>query len=253
MGKSRSERPVGWRERRERACVRLYQRHYRRAGVRERDEALFAVLERYLRESTVLLDAGCGVRGDWLAAYAARVAKAVGVDVVVEGGALRPGVGLCRADLARLPFPDASFDLVMSRSVLEHLDAPSAVFQELSRVTRRGGILVMTTPTKWDYGSIAARLTSTSFHRRFLRFIGGYGADYENYPTRFQANTRHAPIGFARAAGLQVVSIEGISHPPYYLRFSAVLYGLGIAYERFISRMGWEELRGSWLLTLRKP
>lgn len=48
---------------------------------------------------------------------------------------IRPG----RAE--KLDFPDNDFDLVHARSVLEHVDDPPAVFAEVFRVLRPGGVL----------------------------------------------------------------------------------------------------------------
>lgn len=240
------------RKRREDACAALYRRHYRRAGVIERDEALRQAVLRHLTPETALLDAGCGARGECLVEYASHVARAVGVDLEITPDP-PAGVELYQGDLASIPMPANTFDVVMSRSVLEHLVEPAAVFRELARVTRPGGTLILTAPTKWDYGSIGARLTGTGFHRRFLGWIGGDGADYDNFPTHYKVNTRRDITAYARRAGLRVVEIRGLSHPPYYLRFSVLLYGLGIAYDRFISRIGWHELMGTWLIILRKP
>src|SRR5205085_206993 len=39
-----------------------------------------------------------------------------------------------------LGFPDATFDLVFADNVLEHLKDPSAVFREVARVLKAGGI-----------------------------------------------------------------------------------------------------------------
>jgi ubiquinone/menaquinone biosynthesis C-methylase UbiE len=46
-----------------------------------------------------------------------------------------------QADAARLPFPDGSFDTVISNHSLEHMDALDPVLHEIGRVVRRGGSL----------------------------------------------------------------------------------------------------------------
>lgn len=52
---------------------------------------------------------------------------------------------------APLPFPDTSFDLVISDAFIEHLpESPRALFSEIHRVLRPGGYLFVTTPNVAD-------------------------------------------------------------------------------------------------------
>ena len=46
-------------------------------------------------------------------------------------------------DAARMPFPDNSFDLITSSGSLHHWENPPAVFDEMARVLRPGGALVV--------------------------------------------------------------------------------------------------------------
>jgi ubiquinone/menaquinone biosynthesis C-methylase UbiE len=61
-----------------------------------------------------------------------------------------PGVDIV-ADLARLPFPDASFDAVTCEQVLEHVQDPPMVVRELLRVTRPGGLVHLASPFLLPY------------------------------------------------------------------------------------------------------
>jgi SAM-dependent methyltransferase len=59
-------------------------------------------------------------------------------------GSLHGGVR-CE-DLENMTFPGASFDVFVTQDVCEHVYQPEAMFQEISRVLRPGGLHVFTTP-----------------------------------------------------------------------------------------------------------
>jgi SAM-dependent methyltransferase len=54
----------------------------------------------------------------------------------------------------RLPFDDAYFSVVTMLAVVEHLDPTTmeSLFQEIHRVLRPGGMVVVTTPAAWSAG-----------------------------------------------------------------------------------------------------
>jgi SAM-dependent methyltransferase len=51
----------------------------------------------------------------------------------------------------RLPFADGTFDLVWCSEVIEHLNDPAFSLAELRRVTKQGGLLVLTTPNSYAW------------------------------------------------------------------------------------------------------
>ncbi|HTY57329.1 MAG TPA: class I SAM-dependent methyltransferase [Bacteroidota bacterium] len=52
-------------------------------------------------------------------------------------------------DGTTLPFPDGHFDVVVSYAVLEHVEEESRALNEIHRVLRPGGDLVISVPNKW--------------------------------------------------------------------------------------------------------
>lgn len=68
------------------------------------------------------------------------------------------------ADLRALPFPDGSFDVVISTQVLEHMPDPEAVLAEAARLLRDDGILLLTIPF------VAAEHEVPHDYFRFTRF-----------------------------------------------------------------------------------
>ena len=92
-------------------------------------------------------------------------AQIYGVDLdprVVENPMLIEG-RIANAD--KIPFESDRFDVVFSDNVLEHLDEPEAVFREVARVLKPGGVFLFKTPNKRHYMPTIARLTPHSFHQ----------------------------------------------------------------------------------------
>lgn len=58
---------------------------------------------------------------------------------------------------APLPFANDHFDLVWSSEVIEHLEDPRATIEELRRITKPGGEIILTTPNSymWLFRAIA--------------------------------------------------------------------------------------------------
>lgn len=54
------------------------------------------------------------------------------------------------ADLALLPFPDATFDAALNIVTLEHLREPLQALREIARVLKSGGRLLLIVPHEWE-------------------------------------------------------------------------------------------------------
>lgn len=61
------------------------------------------------------------------------------------------GVDYAMTDPYSLPFPDESFDVVVSGQVLEHVPRVWAWFVEIARVCRPGGYILTVNPVSWPY------------------------------------------------------------------------------------------------------
>jgi ubiquinone/menaquinone biosynthesis C-methylase UbiE len=94
-----------------------------------------------------VLDVGCGT-GHHLALLGERGFEAVGVDgspeMLAHAQRLNPDAELHRSDVASLPFQDARFDAVLCLEVIRYLADPGPCLRELFRVTKPGGLVLMT-------------------------------------------------------------------------------------------------------------
>ncbi len=84
-----------------------------------------------------MLDLGCGDR--------LGLPHAVGIDVAAS-----PATA-CVGDGHRLPFPDETFDAVLSFAVLEHVADPAQVVREAARVLKPGGCVYIVVPFLQGY------------------------------------------------------------------------------------------------------
>jgi ubiquinone/menaquinone biosynthesis C-methylase UbiE len=106
-----------------------------------------------------ILEVGVG-EGEVGARVRARYPRArfVGIDLPDEDLAAhwgKQGLSGAFADIARLPFPDGAFDLVLGIEVLEHVPDPLAALEEVSRLAT--GHLVVSVPREpiWRIANMA--------------------------------------------------------------------------------------------------
>jgi SAM-dependent methyltransferase len=99
-----------------------------------------------VRPGERVLDLGCGI-GQVARDLAARGADSVGIDLsrpmLAKARELAPAVDFVEGDAQVHPFPDASFDLVVSRFGCMFFADRGAAFSNVARATRQGGRLAL--------------------------------------------------------------------------------------------------------------
>jgi SAM-dependent methyltransferase len=112
-----------------------------------RHRAAYVYARAQIRAGRVL-DLGSG-SGHGASELGGAGASVVGVDRVAPDSASRSaGEGPCfaRADLGSLPFCNATFDLIVSFQVIEHLEDPSGYLDAIARLLKPDGLAILTTP-----------------------------------------------------------------------------------------------------------
>ncbi|HIP80440.1 MAG TPA: class I SAM-dependent methyltransferase, partial [Kiloniellaceae bacterium] len=97
------------------------------------------------------------------------------------------------ADLCRLPFPAARFDLAICSHVLEHLPNDRRAIGELARVLRRGGRALILVPFDRSLPATLEDPGAATAAQRLARF--GHPFHYRSYGADFAE--RLAAAGFA--------------------------------------------------------
>ncbi|MBX2863019.1 MAG: methyltransferase domain-containing protein [Leptolyngbyaceae cyanobacterium MAG.088] len=104
----------------------------------------------YVLRGQPLLDIGCGKSATFLRAMSSQVSEGYGVDFKVNSGKIGKNVYTQQLTfLDKLPFDDAQFSTVTMLAVLEHIANETDMLDEIYRVLRPGGKLVLTVPSIW--------------------------------------------------------------------------------------------------------
>jgi len=138
------------------------------------------------------LDVGCG-EGELHACLAAHAGELDACDVnagdLARAAALNADLGHVRYAQVTgpgLPYPDAAFDLVTCLEVIEHVDDPLGLVDELARVTRPGGALILTCPNH-DFPRTYDPINHARRRTRPPLAIGAYGYGHTWLVRREQA------------------------------------------------------------------
>jgi SAM-dependent methyltransferase len=180
-----------------------------------------------------VLEIGCGFGGQ-LAALEQRGSDAVGIDIDQRRADYVRSRGHTAevADAAGLPFPDASFDVIVTDSVIEHLPDLFGSLREARRVLRPGGSfygvwgpswlayngphLVKCLGIPWVHLIFSDRTILAALEHQ--KRTGVWPASYLDYKIQdFQAmgrNTRRKLRRAARSAGFEIVTERSRSPTP---------------------------------------
>jgi SAM-dependent methyltransferase len=184
--------------------------------VRYSQEEYEEVLRAHVERATAWLDLGCGRRilpswrGEAEQTLVGACPQVVGVDIDHGAIADNRSVSLkCLATGAALPFAAESFDLVTANMVVEHLEAPTPNFREISRVLKPGGAFLLHTPNAIGYPTLLARVVPEAVKKRAASLLDGR-READVYPTFYRANSRRSLEAIARASSFEAIDLHFI-------------------------------------------
>lgn len=209
-------------------------------------------VQKYLQPGLTLVDVGCGRSAPVLRKYTGSQMRLIGLDYTPFPQAI-PGVELYNRGLSDTSLDSGSVDVIMARSVMEHVTDPKPAFKEVARILRSGGRFVFLTANKWDYASLVARLIPNKWHGRVVEMVEGRATE-DVFPTAYKCNTKRDILRLAQLADLSIERFSYHGQYPNYLLFNETLFRLGAAYEHMLERhVRLKALQGWLLVTLRKP
>jgi ubiquinone/menaquinone biosynthesis C-methylase UbiE len=130
--------------------------------------ARYAFARRYVHGKRVL-DAGCGT-GYGSAELAQAAAEVTGVDIAADAIEYAianypiPGLSFVESSCTAVPFPPASFDVLIAFEVIEHLADYRTFLDESARVLTDQGLFIVSSPNRRYYAETRSQTGPNPFH-----------------------------------------------------------------------------------------
>lgn len=157
-------------------------------------------------QGKTVLEVGCGtgrISKELVARQTDLTVLDIGENLVEQVSATLKCKGMT-GDACSLPFPDNSFDRVISSECIEHTLNPNAAIRQMCRVCRPGGVVCLTSPNKLWYPVLWLSV------RTGIRKFRGI----ENWLFPFQA------AAVMKQCGLSQIRISGCHLWPFQLTFT---------------------------------
>jgi SAM-dependent methyltransferase len=163
------------------------------------------------------------------------------VDWKLVGDACRP-----------LPLKDGTLDLVVSRSVLEHLPDTAAFVAEAARVTRSGGAGVHVFPARWAPFAVINRMIPDRVAKAALHYLFPQWKSECGFPAYYRHCTADDMAALMRSHGLEIEEMAVRYYQSIYFKFFLPLYLASLAYDLAVWALDLRPLACQVLMVVRK-
>lgn len=192
-----------------------------------------------------VLDIGCG-RGFLSEFLTSQGARVTGIDIVPSARWRATASGwpvYVRGNAERLPFPDDSFDVVVSSSTMQYMDHRSAL-AELARVTRSEGVLLLHENMPYNPIVLVYRLLRR-LRASFSPSLKAYTASIRGYLSPSEALPRTLLLEkhkcYYLSSSLCAQLGQGLC-PAWQLGLAQVLFGIdqwSLDHFQWLHRLSW--------------
>lgn len=181
-------------------------------------------------------------------------AKIVAVDISSEEMAGNTDVDETRvADIMRsLPFEDASVDMVVSRSVLEHLQSVEGFVSSSGRALRPGGHFIHLFPSRFAPFALINQLLPGWLGKRVLYFLRPVSRGIGGFPAFYDSCNYSAIVPMLERRGFEVEEEHLSYYQSHYFDFFLPLFVLSALYEVAVRAFGVKDLAAFVLIVARK-
>lgn len=107
----------------------------------------YAQVDKYVIKNGRIVDIGCGQEGKFLLRHKNEISQGYGLDYKIKNHSF-DNIQFINSHISNnIPIQKSSIDIVFMNAVLEHLAHPEDILNTAFSLLKKGGKLVMTTPT----------------------------------------------------------------------------------------------------------
>lgn len=206
------------------------------------------------QDGLVVIDIGGGHMSPFAKRRERRDTFVIGADILLEQVVDNPDsdAGMVCDVCASIPLRDRSVDLLVSRSVLEHLPDNAAFVAECHRVLKPGGRAVHVCPTRRAPFALINRIVPNAVTRNLIRIFFpqwiddcGFPAHYDHcaYPELTRLHARN---------GLRIEELHLRYYQSIYFKPFLPIYLISLAYDLLLWAVNFKPLCSQILLVARR-
>lgn len=213
-------------------CLPMLRNYYQK--LRGQFNDFQELVKENLKPELRVLDAGCG-DGQWgeISQLISSHPFVVGIDESEESLKRNTTIKrLFKGDLHQLPFGSSEFDLVICRSVFEHLESPQKVIVEFKRVLSDQGKVIIYTQNRSNPIMFLSSIMPVWLRKILKRLIMREDCDEGTYKTYYKCNTKSRFHQLFYKEGFKEVEFIRHGQCPGYWKNSLFL-NIFLLFEKF--------------------
>lgn len=151
-----------------------------------------------------------------------------------------------------LPFNDGSFELVTSRSLLEHISDASSFFKDAGRVLRTNGYFIHLCPGRYAPFAVLNRLLPHRLAAKILYFFHPQYRQNCGFYAFYQDTYHDAVMRNLKENGYCPVNVQRRYYQSFYFSFFVPLYLVSLFYDFILFKIQPKNLASQLLIVAKK-
>jgi SAM-dependent methyltransferase len=203
-------------------------------------------------KTPVILDIGGGAKC-WFNQYRPQGSKLICMDISQEQLDLNMDADIivCADVTKEIPLPEGSVDLVVSRTVMEHLVSPKNFLKNSFTVLKTGGYAIHFFPCKLALFSIINQMLPKSIGRKILFSLKPDAREGSGFPAFYRQCYYSGIKRLLLNCGFEIKDIRHYHYQSSYFYFFLPLYLLSVFYWILTSRV--KNLAAYLIIVAQKP